>query len=490
MSGDFPRHPLETGFDPRLAGGAPSDPAYYVELGNSYLEMGSAADAVDAYRDAVALAPDVPECHYSLANGLADLGENVAAAAAYRVAIELRPDFFEALFNLSEVLTSLGLFDEAIEQYRTAISLSPEFVSAYNNLATVLMELGRADEAVEALQTAAALAPDAASVHANLGTALKDAGRYAEALASHRRAVEIEPDAAEAHFNLANALMQHGQLPEAESAYRWAIALSPEYARIYPMLGMALMAMDRHEEALTLCDEILGRVPGEGNALAFKVMVLQELGRRKEALYLGDYDALITESIIDCPPNYGDLAEFNAALVDHVLSHPTLVRSPLSNATVNGLHTGNLLIAPKGPFAEFETALWRAAEKYRENLPHDANHPFLVNPPKLTDLVVWSVVMEAAGHQVPHIHPTGWLSGVYYPELPNVIDDSGDACEGWLEFGMPPAKFGARQEQEARQFKPREGHLFIFPSYFYHRTIPYHTPERRISIAFDFLPQG
>lgn len=489
MSGNVPRHPLETGLDPRLGGEAPSDPAYYVGLGNSYLEMGSAADAVVAYRKAVVLAPEIPECHYGLANGLADLGDNVAAAAAYRATIALRPDFFEAQYNLGEVLTSLGLFDEAIGHYRTAISLSPEFVSAYNNLATVLMELGRADEAVEALQTAAALAPNAASVHANLGTALKDAGRYTDAVASHRRAVEIEPDAAEAHFNLANALMQLEQLPEAEAAYRRAIALSPEYARIYPMLGMALMAMDRHAEALAMCDEFLGRSPGECNALAFKVMVLQELGRRREALYLGDYDTLIAESTLECPSNYNDLAEFNAALVDHVMAHPTLARSPLSNATVNGLHTGDLLTAPKGPFAEFETALWRAAEDYQESLPPDSQHPFLANPPKLTDLVVWSVVMETAGHQVPHIHPTGWLSGVYYPALPGVIDDSGDACEGWLEFGMPPAKFGARQEQEIRQFKPREGRLFMFPSYFYHRTIPYHTPERRISIAFDFLPQ-
>ncbi|HIC58540.1 MAG TPA: hypothetical protein EYO71_00460, partial [Rhodospirillales bacterium] len=29
----------------------------------------------------------------------------------------------------------------------------------------------------------------------------------------------------------------------------------------------------------------------------------------------------------------------------------------------------------------------------------------------------------------------------------------------------------------------------LFPSYFYHQTIPFHTDEARISIAFDLIPE-
>ncbi len=31
--------------------------------------------------------------------------------------------------------------------------------------------------------------------------------------------------------------------------------------------------------------------------------------------------------------------------------------------------------------------------------------------------------------------------------------------------------------------------MFLFPSYFYHGTVPIETDEQRISIAFDVIPQ-
>jgi hypothetical protein len=31
--------------------------------------------------------------------------------------------------------------------------------------------------------------------------------------------------------------------------------------------------------------------------------------------------------------------------------------------------------------------------------------------------------------------------------------------------------------------------LLLFPSYFYHRTLPFRSAEQRISIAFDVVPK-
>ncbi len=39
-------------------------------------------------------------------------------------------------------------------------------------------------------------------------------------------------------------------------------------------------------------------------------------------------------------------------------------------------------------------------------------------------------------------------------------------------------------------FRPEEGLMMVFPSYFYHRTIPFEAAEHRISIAFDVLPEA
>ncbi len=38
-----------------------------------------------------------------------------------------------------------------------------------------------------------------------------------------------------------------------------------------------------------------------------------------------------------------------------------------------------------------------------------------------------------------------------------------------------------------KAFRPEEGLMMAFPSYFYHRTVPFEAAETRISIAFDVL---
>ena len=464
-----------------------SDPGYHVGLGNTYLEMGSLPDAADSFRRALALDSSLPEAHFNLGIVLTDMGDASGAVACYRRAIECAPQFFEAHFNLGDMLNHLGQLDEAVDAYRNAGALDPSAVDVQNNLGTVLIELGRFDEAIEALRRAAFLAPDDVASYTNLGTALKHAGRIEDAVEAQRRATELAPGSADAQFNLGMVLAQSGDHARAVETYKHALASDPGLARAGAKLCASLMAIGRFDDALRTCDEILARSPAERSILAIKAFLLEDMGRTGDARSLADYETLIHPVDVAVPDEFEDLDSFNAALVSHVLEHPSLVVSPTSHATVKGRHTGNLLVEPMGPFAAFEKILWQAAEEYaRERLP-DEDHAYLSEWPTLDRVVVWSVVMDRDGHQVPHIHPSGWLSGVYYPELPDVISQSDPAHEGWIEFGLPPDDIPVRQPPVLKLFQPKEGRLFLFPSYFYHRTVPYRTEERRVSIAFDFL---
>ena len=38
-------------------------------------------------------------------------------------------------------------------------------------------------------------------------------------------------------------------------------------------------------------------------------------------------------------------------------------------------------------------------------------------------------------------------------------------------------------------YQPRPGRLLLFPGYFYHCTVPFISTQRRISIAFDVVPE-
>ncbi len=58
---------------------------------------------------------------------------------------------------------------------------------------------------------------------------------------------------------------------------------------------------------------------------------------------------------------------------------------------------------------------------------------------------------------------------------------------GWIEFGTPRADVRCAIAPEAVFHQPEEGLMFVFPSYFYHRTVPFESEELRVSIAFDVM---
>jgi uncharacterized protein (TIGR02466 family) len=102
-------------------------------------------------------------------------------------------------------------------------------------------------------------------------------------------------------------------------------------------------------------------------------------------------------------------------------------------------------------------------------------------------MTMWANILESEGFQVPHIHPSGWLSAVYYVRVPGVVRSDGHA--GWIEFGEPYTDIFHSVRPETLALRPEDGLLLMFPSYFYHRTLPFHSDEQRISIAFDIVPK-
>ena len=96
----------------------------------------------------------------------------------------------------------------------------------------------------------------------------------------------------------------------------------------------------------------------------------------------------------------------------------------------------------------------------------------------------WGTVLNDGGYQSPHLHPLGWLSGVYYVRVPDGIRSAADTA-GSLEFGHPPERIQPAAQPLTSSVMPREGRLVIFPSWFYHRTMPFTSSDQRISIAFD-----
>lgn len=457
-------------------------------LGNVFKAEGDFIRAEAAYRNAIDLAPAYFDAHFNLGIVLETMGRPAEARDAYKTALDIQPDFLPAYLNTGNACKALGKFDEALEYYRWVLEVEPRNVDALNNMGAVFYELTRFDEAESTYRKALELDPQHADTLYNLGVLLHEVERYEETVEACQGAINARPHYAESYVNLGYTLHKLDRLDDAERAYEQAIELDPDNAQVHANLGDVKLTRGDPHAALALCDRFLERHPDDTGMLAFKTIALRECGADDAARALTAYDQFLQARELPAPQGFANLESLNTALTEHICAHPSLVDAPASHATRDGKHSGELLVEPKGPMAAWEAALREAIEDFRTRLADVAPHPFVDNMPARYRLTAWSVVLESRGHQIPHIHPSAWMSGVYYVALPDALAASSRDTAGWIEFGQPPDHYHATMPPERIVKQPREGLLVMFPSYYYHRTIPFEAAGRRISIAFDVLP--
>ena len=136
-----------------------------------------------------------------------------------------------------------------------------------------------------------------------------------------------------------------------------------------------------------------------------------------------------------------------------------------------------------------ERAIRQAVHDYMAHLRNAlGSHPYVISLPEQWHLDTWGVVLRSQGHQGPHFHPEGYISGVYYVNVPDEVS-GGRNDDGCIEFGRTAEVIGGSAEPITRVIKPEAGLALLFPSYFYHRTLPFESDAERICVAFDVIPE-
>ncbi|MHA1536853.1 MAG: putative 2OG-Fe(II) oxygenase [Alphaproteobacteria bacterium] len=103
----------------------------------------------------------------------------------------------------------------------------------------------------------------------------------------------------------------------------------------------------------------------------------------------------------------------------------------------------------------------------------------------------WGVVLQGAGNLVPHIYLDGYLGGVYYPQIPDIVGDEAnlETKSGWFELGRPPSELPLEAKPKVKPILPEEGLMILFPGYYYHATVPFESTQQRVSVAFDVVAE-
>jgi predicted O-linked N-acetylglucosamine transferase (SPINDLY family) len=195
--------------------------------GIAKLELGRAAEALEDFDRAVALAPSFAEAHLNRANALMSLFRAKEALPAYETAISLNPRLAQALSGRGNALYELRRFNEAVASCRRAIEADPVMADAHANLANALRAVRRYQEALGSCDTALSLKPDHGVALANKALALCDLGRDKEAIQFFDRAIAINPRNVDAIHNRAIAKQLLRDLPGAMADYERALELHP-----------------------------------------------------------------------------------------------------------------------------------------------------------------------------------------------------------------------------------------------------------------------
>jgi predicted O-linked N-acetylglucosamine transferase (SPINDLY family) len=155
---------------------------------------GRIEEAIAAYREADAAAPDVAELKHALASLLQARGQAEECIALLARAVELKPGSLHLRQAHAGVLLQDMRHAEAAAAYRAALELDPENGESLVGLACALKATGPLAEAEAVARRALAAGEDSVSAHSTLGHILQLQGRTEEALTSFRIALQRDPD--------------------------------------------------------------------------------------------------------------------------------------------------------------------------------------------------------------------------------------------------------------------------------------------------------
>lgn len=511
-----------------LLGGASESGQTKTQQGLVALQMQDYPQALQAFRHAIRLQPEAVLAWHGMGNALRATADIESAEAAFRKATDLSPTYAPAWANLGVVLRLLGRMEEAMSCVKQAEILgysSAEFSDTING---ILADAGRPAEALNGARKLVREHPDFAQGYDTLTRLLWEHGpelapdenplsvfrsavqsqpcnrrlwlKYVRILLSARKADEAlalvqmmrqrEQDDPVLDWLAADTFDALGQRDAAAVLYakthRVIGDVSPDFLNAYARHAFRAGRFDQAQScaAAAVCIDPVNQEAWSHLGTAWRLV-----GDSRED-WLCDYERLIGFVEVAPPGGGEDMTGFLDALTTTLDTLHSAGREPVDQSVRNGSQTsGRLFGRSDRVIAGAESALRAAVENWLSTLPEDPKHPFLAQKRRSVRMSgSWSVKLRASGRHSNHIHPEGWMSSAFYVSLPAAVrDSSADTHAGWIQFGQPLEELGLGLPPR-RLIRPKPGYLALFPSYMWHGTVPFSSPEARLTIAFDMRP--
>jgi tetratricopeptide (TPR) repeat protein len=453
----------------------------------AHAALGRLPEALAHYRQRVARAPQDSVAAHTLAVALNMAQQPAEAERVVRQTLSRGPPTAALHYTHARSLLSLERFEEAELALRACVRLDPRRAETHDRLAQLVWRrsgdiaaaTGTLTEALEkfphddALRgTKAALLQGAGDARGAFACLLERAARPdchpSMLIRAALAALEFEPASA---LQLAERALR--MLPDDHTARR--------------LLCAACLGVGDGRRALKECATLLEATPDQQYLIAMQTTALRLLHDPRYEAFC-DYDRMVVSMPIETPAGWPDLRSFLTELGSRLdtLHNPHGHRL-LYQSLRQGTETTQDLARSRDPVIQ---ALFQAfaapIARYREHIGQGDDALRRRNRGATRFNGGWSVRLHSAGYHTSHVHPKGWISSAFYVQLPDSMR-AGRTGQGILSFGAPGMLTQPTLPAEL-SIRPEVGLLVLFPSYFWHGTLPFHSEQPRLTVAFDAVP--
>lgn len=449
--------------------------------------LGRHEEAVAIYQRLVAAAPGNAAAAHALAIALDAAGRPAQAEHAAWHAISNGHRSAAVYLTHARSLVALGDFERAENALRESLRIDSRGLDAHNMLARLVwMRSGDRAQATAALDDALRRFAGDDALLAAKAAILQGAGdaRMAYACLADKT---TKPHAAPALLIRAGlAALEFDPSTARELATR-ALRATPGNNAALSLLAAAELGTGDARSALAYAETLLAAAPDDQYLIALQTIAWRLLGDARYA-QLCDYANLAIPFRLQTPEGWADLTAFfddlkrslerlhnphGHPLLFQSLRHGTETTDDLARSTDPAIQA--LFRSFDAPIRDYLARIGRGDDPLRRR--NQGTYRFNGG---------WSVRLRSSGFHNSHVHPRGWISSACYIELPDVDADPVSHA-GCLTFGQPSLLTTPPLRSE-HVIRPEVGMLVLFPSYFWHGTVPFVSAQTRLTVAFDVVP--
>ena len=394
------------------------------------------------------------------------------------------PNTLDGLNALALSFKHLRQFKKAIGLFEKVIELFPDVDFVYANAGNLYFELGNHLKAKEFHEKALEKNPDNTVSMNGLGLILSNAGNDSAAIDIYKKALKINKNDSNTQFNIATSYRKLEQFGKAAKHFK----RTNDLKAVDNLLECLYLEAENPESETTIEDffELLEKAKDSDRLWPSSAALSAHASVRYNK----------TDKYPFCKDPTKFLQKYN--LFDEGLLSDKLVNTFLSDVfnsnlsqrgqslLMNGEQTsGNLFLLETPSIQKVKKIVEDKIAEYRKNYIN-SEAGFINRWPLNYTVYGWVIVMNDNGSLSSHIHKEGWMSSSVYLKMPSNLESN----QGDIKFSKHGANYPKEKDLDfSEEIVPLiKGDMVMFPSSYFHSTIPFRSKEQRIVLAIDIIP--